>query len=212
MNTCNYIWSFESVLGNKFCDEVIEHALSKKRELGLVDRYNQENTSLKKYKEIKKTRNSNIVWLNDLWIYKEIQPYVHIANKNAGWNYNWSRSESCQFTIYKPGQHYNWHFDSLGTYPNDHNNIKEIGLQRKISLTVQLSDPLEYSGGELEFDFRNYNPDKRDVSKHVIKPFKQYYKKGSITLFPSWLWHRVKPVTIGTRYSLVMWNLGDPFK
>ena len=36
--------------------------------------------------------------------------------------------------------------------------------------------------------------------------------KGSIIVFPSFVWHRVKPVTKGTRYSLVIWNLGYPFK
>jgi len=33
--------------------------------------------------------------MNDLWIYKEIQPYIHQANQNAGWNFDWDRSESC---------------------------------------------------------------------------------------------------------------------
>ena len=37
-------------------------------------------------KNLQKKRDSNIVWMNDRWIYKEIQPYVHMANKNAGWN------------------------------------------------------------------------------------------------------------------------------
>ena len=36
--------------------------------------------------------------------------------------------------------------------------------------------------------------------------------KGSIVVFPSFIWHRVKPITKGTRYSLVMWNCGYPFK
>jgi hypothetical protein len=39
--------------------------------------------------------------MNDAWIYKEIQPYIHQANRNAGWNFEWDRSESCQFTKYK---------------------------------------------------------------------------------------------------------------
>jgi len=51
----------------------------------------------------------------------------------------------------------------------------------------------------------------RDESKHV-KQVKQILPKGSIVVFPSFIWHRVKPVTKGVRYSLVMWSLGYPFK
>lgn len=36
--------------------------------------------------------------------------------------------------------------------------------------------------------------------------------RGSVIIFPSYVWHRVKPVTRGKRYSLVVWNLGHPFR
>ena len=78
-------------------------------------------------------------------------------------------------------------------------------------MTLQLTDGSEYEGGELEFDFRNYNPNMRDESKHLRKA-QEILSKGSIIVFPSFLWHRVKPVTKGVRYSLVMWSLGYPFK
>ena len=54
--------------------------------------------------DLKRKRNSDLVWLNDTWIYKELHPYVHEANRNAGWNFDWERSESCQFTKYKLNQ------------------------------------------------------------------------------------------------------------
>ena len=60
-------------------------------------------------------------------------------------------------------------------------------------------------------DFRNYDPHMRDEAKHLRRA-KEILPKGSIIVFPSFVWHRVKPVTKGTRYSLVMWNLGYPFK
>ena len=78
-------------------------------------------------------------------------------------------------------------------------------------MTCQLTDGSEYEGGELEFDFRNYDPHMRDEAKH-LKQAEEILPKGSIIVFPSFVWHRVKPVTKGTRYSLVMWNLGYPFK
>jgi len=51
----------------------------------------------------------------------------------------------------------------------------------------------------------------RDEDKHVLN-VKEILPKGSIVVFPSFVWHRVQPVTKGTRYSLVVWNLGYPFK
>jgi PKHD-type hydroxylase len=77
-------------------------------------------------------------------------------------------------------------------------------------MTCQLTDGSEYKGGELEFDFRNYDPHMRDESYHRIQ-CKEILPKGSIIVFPSFVWHRVKPVTSGTRYSLVVWHLGRPF-
>jgi len=78
-------------------------------------------------------------------------------------------------------------------------------------MTCQLTDGSEYKGGELQFDFRDYNPNLRDESEHLIT-VKEILPKGTVVVFPSFLWHRVKPVTKGTRYSLVMWNLGEAFK
>jgi PKHD-type hydroxylase len=73
---------------------------------------------------------------------------------------------------------------------------------------VSLSDDKEYKGGDFEIDFRNKDPDKKSNTR-VIKEIRP---KGSIVVFPSDLWHRVKPITKGVRYSLVIWNLGWPFK
>ena len=81
------------------------------------------------------------------------------------------------------------------------------GRVRKLSVTVSLSDPKDYKGGDLEFDFRNHPlKSTNKLACTQIKP------RGSIVVFPSFLWHRVKPVISGTRYSLVLWNIGFPFK
>ena len=68
----------------------------------------------------------------------------------------------------------------------------------------------EYSGGELEFDFRGYDPHMR--TNQNIEYNVKVLPKSSIIVFPSFVWHRVKPVTSGTRYSLVVWHLGKPFR
>ena len=163
----------------------------------------------KQIKDLKKKRDSNIVWMNDRWIYKEIQPYIHSANVNAGWNFQWDYSESCQFTKYKKGQYYDWHCDSWDKpYERQQPNDPTHGKIRKLSVTVTLSDPKNYKGGELEFDFRNKDPDKKP---NILK-CKEILPKGSLVVFPSFVWHRICPVKSGERNSLVIWNLGWPYK
>jgi PKHD-type hydroxylase len=209
MNTSNF-WYFKSALTPKFCDDVIKYGLSKNEEMAQTGNI-KKKLNKEEIKTMKQVRNSDIAWLDDLWIYKEIHPYVDKANEKAGWNFQWDFSESCQFTKYKLNQYYDWHCDSYSKPFNQPNNINKHGKIRKLSVTCQLTDGSEYEGGELEFDFRDYDPSKRDESKHLIKA-KEILPKGSIVVFPSHLWHRVKPVRKGTRYSLVLWNIGYPFK
>jgi len=216
MNLSNYFWYFKSALTPRFCDEVIKYALDQKETMAITGGYGRNRNLDKKplnkeeVQDLKYTRNSDVVWLDDRWIYNEIHPYVHQANKKAGWNFNWDRSESCQFTKYKLNQYYDWHSDGWGEV-SDRAKTPFHGKIRKLSMTCQLTDGSEYSGGELEFDFRQYSPQMRDEAQHLRKA-PEILPKGSIIVFPSFVWHRVKPVTKGVRYSLVVWHWGYPFK
>ena len=210
MNISNYYWYFSGVLTPRFCDDVIAYANKQKEVLARTGGYDKKKLSKEDVKNLQRKRKSDLVWLNDTWIYKELHPYVHQANRDAGWNFDWDRSEPCQFTKYKINQYYDWHCDSWDK-PYDKPNTPDHGKIRKLSMTCQLTDGSEYTGGELEFDFRNYDPHMRDEVKHLRKA-KEILPKGSIIVFPSFVWHRVKPVTSGTRYSLVVWHLGRPFK
>jgi PKHD-type hydroxylase len=212
MNITNYYWYFQSALSSKLCDDIINYALSHKESMARTGGYNERELSQKEINDLKRKRNSDIVWLKDAWIYKELHPYIHQANKSAGWNFQWDVSENIQFTKYKLNQYYDWHCDSWNEpYDRKDSNNPEHGKIRKLSMTCQLTDGSEYEGGELEFDFRDYEPYMRDEFKHCKKAT-EILPKGSIIVFPSFVWHRVKPITKGTRYSLVMWNLGYPFK
>jgi len=194
---------FKEALSEKLCDDIIQIAMDDKPDVavtGLKIR-NDEDA-----KNLLQKRDSYITWLNEEWIYKEIRPYVHRANKLAGWNFDIVDSEPCQFTIYNEGQYYGWHTDSSGWY---YEKEKQNGLIRKLSVTVSLSDPEDYEGGLLEFDTRIH--DESD-SKHYIVPCKQILPKGSICVFPSFTHHRVSPVTKGKRLSLVQWNLGPEWR
>jgi PKHD-type hydroxylase len=205
----NYYWYFKSAVPEKICDDIIKYALTKKETMAKTGTYGDKKLNENEIRDLKTKRNSDLVWLSDLWIYKELHPYIHKANKDAGWNFEWIRSEACQFTKYKLNQYYDWHCDSWDK-PYEKKG-PEQGMIRKLSMTCQLTDGSEYEGGELEFDFRNYDPNMREEAKH-LKQAKEILSKGSIIVFPSFIWHRVKPVTKGVRYSLVMWNLGYPFK
>jgi len=85
-------------------------------------------------------------------------------------------------------QEFNWHFDMSG-----------VSSTRKLSFTIQLSDSDDYEGGDLQFG-------------PVIEHQPEIKKKGNITIFPSYVWHRVTPITKGNRYALVGWVHGPTFK
>ena len=212
MNLSSYYWYFKSAIPPRICDDIIKYGLQHKEDMAITggqgrDRdLKKQPLNKKEIKDLKKKRDSNIVWMSDRWIYKEIHPYIKQANRNAGWNFNWDWSEACQFTKYKPGQYYDWHCDGWeGVYEKEGPTKGKI---RKLSVTVSLSNEKDYEGGELEFDFRNKDPYK----KRNVRVCKDILPKGSLVVFPSFIWHRVKPVTKGVRYSLVVWNLGYPFK
>jgi len=207
MNLKYKYWYFKEVLSPKVCDDIIKYGKSFQDELAKIGGHNGDTAQVS-IKNLKKKRNSNIVWLNDYWIYHHIHPYIHMANKNAGWNFDWDFSESCQFTKYSKKQFYGWHRDSWEVpyhAPNDPQRHNKI---RKLSVTVSLSDPATYKGGNLEF-----NLNEEDLSKQKNKIVcKESRPRGSIVVFPSFTLHRVQPVTKGNRYSLVIWNLGYPFR
>ena len=173
-------------------------------------------------------RDSEVTWLNDQWLYDLIIPFIHEANRSAGWNWQWDYCESFQFTKYNPSGFYSWHKDggsdwigawkryihgvtpeplkSDGTLPSGYvTDQRMVGKIRKISLTLNLNPPGEYEGGLLKFDFGPHNT----KQFHEVEEIKD---QGSMIIFPSFLDHCVTPITKGTRYSLVLWSVGDPFK
>ena len=213
MNLKYSYWYFKSTLPEKFCNDLVKYGNEKTEEIALTGGFQEKiekNNSLSddELKDLKKKRDSNIVWLSEPWIYNEIHPYIHQANKSAGWNFQWDYSEACQFTKYKQDQYYGWHCDSWDGPYVDIKNKNYNGKIRKLSVTCVLSKPEDYEGGELEFDFGADEPDK----KHNVRPCTEIKTQGSLVVFPSFVRHRVKPVTKGTRYSLVIWSLGQPYK
>ena len=195
-------WFWESAIPSNLCDDIVQHGLSKQESkafTGTADDPTPEETA-------DKIRQSNVSWLNDRWIYDTLHPYVNAANKNAGWNFDWDWSENIQFTKYKLNQFYDWHQDAYDkVYPENYGS-NQAGKIRKLSIIVTLVDGSEYDGGDLQINFRH----RHKIDE--IKTITEIRPKGSVIVFPSYIFHRVTPVTRGTRYSLVNWNLGYPYR
>jgi len=201
MNYKKLFYYFDSAFSPFLCDKIIEEGYSNNPDFALTGRtgYTRSKKEIEKTKEI---RNSNVSWINDWWVKKELEPYVKRANEMAGWNFNFTKSEASQFTIYEPGEYYDWHRDAQN-YPYTQGEQK--GLIRKLSVTVSLSNPEDYEGGFLEFSREN------DFNKKYFYKVREILPRGSICVFPRYTWHRVSPVTKGKRLSLVQWNLGDSY-
>jgi PKHD-type hydroxylase len=151
-------------------------------------------------------------------IMEKINEIVAQGMDECGWNFNLSWIENFQYTIYDyepdlpTGDFYTWHTDHGGESIMSMEGMPE---HRKISMTIQLSDPLDYEGGKFQwlepnpqFDKIKFGDKKLDIDKAVrTLPFSAQ-AIGSICLFPSWLYHQVTPVTRGTRVSIVGWYNG----
>lgn len=188
-----HYWIFDQALTENICKEIIKLGKKNKSKLGVTH-----NTTSK---QLKKIRNSNVKWLDQRWLYQTISPYIATANRNAGWNFEYSWSEPIQFTIYKKNQFYDWHQDA-GRDVYKSKDLNWNNKIRKLSIIVSLTDPKKYTGGELEIEL----PGK----KNKINTLK--LKRGTIVVFPSFIWHRVKPVKSGERNSLVNWIIGKPWQ
>ena len=91
---------------------------------------------------------------------------------------------------YNVGGHFDWHID-----------MSAVISTRKLAFSIQLSNPEDYEGGDLQF-YDGNNPTS-DL---------QLREKGSLIIFPSFVWHRVTPISKGTRYAIVGWIHGETFK
>lgn len=196
-------WYFEKAIPDKICDEIVKRGLSESPHLAKVEsaELSEMNKTIKK--KLLKVRNSDVVWLSEPWIAGMVSGFVNKANENAGWNFQHHVSEPAQFTIYNKNQHYDWHQDI--SHLTEEKN-QPPNTQRKLSVSVQLTDPKKYTGGDLVFSITT------GKNKNKILKEPKLASKGTVVIFPSYVFHKVNPVTKGTRYSLVMWFRGDRFK
>ena len=181
-----FVWS-DNVFSKEECEKIIKLAKKQKTiksEIGLGDVKIQTEKSI---------RDSEIIWISPTdefgWLFKKIAIVATELNKKF-FNFDiLGAIEGLQFTSYKaPTGKYRKHVDrNFG------------GLVRKLSLTIQLSDPKDYQGGELCL----YEGEESHVAGK---------QQGTVIIFPSFVLHEVRQVTKGQRYSLVTWITGKPFQ
>jgi len=142
-------------------------------------------------------RRSKISWLSptpfNQWLYKKLVSEIKCINDES-WQYNILSIKNLQFTEYSAQYKGNYHkHTDVWTGENTPT------IDRKISFSIQLSDPDDYDGGELILDSM--------VNEQIMSK-----ECGTLIVFPSNTPHQVTPVTRGTRYSLVGWVTGERFK
>ena len=160
-------------------------------------------------------RNSKNAWVpTHHWLGGFMWHYVQRANReNFLYDLRNIDGESMQYTQYGPGEFYSWHNDAglachykpqavgnrVDGLANDFVN-ENIELVRKLSFVLQLSDPDDYEGGNLQL---------------LSEDGKSYFaprKRGTVILFDSRTQHRVLPVKSGLRKSIVGWVTGPRWK
>ncbi len=147
-----------------------------------------------------RTSKNRFFGLNDdtRWFFERINSLIQWKNEYF-WKMDLSGYDEFQYGEYHSDEegHYDWHMDMLldGTIQ------ASMHSTRKLSMTLLLNEPgVDYEGGEFQFNLGN-----------VDDPCIPAMKKGRIILFPSFLIHRVKPVTKGVRKSIVIWVTGPKF-
>jgi|APGre2960657404_1045060.scaffolds.fasta_scaffold111720_1 PKHD-type hydroxylase len=144
--------------------------------------------------ENKEVRKCQVKWLrvNEecSWVYKRLVDAIYRVNSQY-FNLNLYGIETLQYTIYNAAdsEFYGPHKD---TFPDVTNR-----LIRKLTFSIQLSDPSEYEGGEL-------------VTDAILSPNVESKAAGDVIFFLSDLVHEAKPVTKGVRHVLVGWVVGPP--
>ena len=147
-------------------------------------------------------RDSSVSWIppgpDTDWIYSKLATVATRANRAYGFDLS-GFDEDLQFTRYeRPGAFYTWHQDGL-----------DAGVHhRKLALVVQLTDPGDYAGADLEL----FDVVEDSSPAQLAELREQLRRRGTVVVFPAFEYHRVTPLRAGGRQSLVAWVSGSPFR
>ena len=133
------------------------------------------------------------------WIFFRLNKIIEDIN-NQFYNFDLNGYESFQYTVYHDHEkgRYDFHMDTI----MGNNMPDDMFETRKLSMTFLLNEPgVDFEGG----DFQINSGQEKDAETVPLN-------KGRIIMFPSFMIHRVKPVTKGTRKSIVIWVVGPKFR
>ena len=205
-------WTF-SEIPSEMVDILVKDL--KKYDKAIKDSVVRDEVGNPALEETKGVRKSSNAWIDGgNWVSGFVWYYIMKANReNFMYDIEGIDTNEIQYTEYQKGEYYDWHIDDditrcmvndnvLTSADNHGENIAILNGEyiRKLSFSIQLSDPEDYEGGELEF---NVNNEERFFAPN---------KKGTVIVFDSRTLHRVKEVKSGVRKSLVGWVVGPRWK
>lgn len=191
-NSCSNYWYLKSKQYNNYVwktDVFSNYQIEKIKSIGKL--LNKERSTTGGGSDCLDVRRSFTSWFpinrETEWIYAILTDHINQVNEDF-FQFDLEKIERLQFTHYKSEENgfYTRHIDPL---------VWNVPHNRKLSISIQLSDPSEYEGGDLVLHFQN-------------DPLIVEREKGMTTFFPSYTLHEVTPVTKGERYSLVAWVHG----
>lgn len=134
---------------------------------------------------------------SSFWIFEKLNYVIELNNRHI-WNFDLNGYESFQYTEYHASEGGKYEFHADIDYADRRGAADP--QTRKLSLSVILSEPgVDYEGGDFQIMIGN-------------QPVTLAQAKGAVLIFPSWVLHRVTPVTKGVRKSLVVWVTGPKFR
>lgn len=192
-------YSFGLPLKHNFIEFVYYNGLFLPPEIDRILKFWDDDKTIKatvsggdgKYKD--ELRKSSVMFIDNTkendWIYHKLASLAINCNNERYWFDLLGFHQELQLTRYTVGDFFEWHLDF---------GAGEISA-RKLSMTMQLSDPDDYEGGDLQFM----------VNQNIVTAPRE---KGTIIIFPSFMMHRITPISKGVRQSIVGWVSGPPYR
>jgi PKHD-type hydroxylase len=194
----NYEWCyFKQIFSREECEKILNDSDSYPRQNGTIGTQDG-------YKEVNSSRRSTVRFIdksdqNFTWVFDKLWLLAKSCNSDH-FHFDVTDLDFVQIAEY--------HHTNLGQY-SDHHDVAWINnphpRHRKLSATVNLSDPNSYQGGDFEFTYLQF---RSPTEQHK----QEMREQGSAIFFPSFISHAIKPVTAGTRYSITAWFEGPKWR
>ena len=184
-----FAWYIKDAVSRETCNEIVEKYKNLEKTSGTMIHL--------KDKDYRKSNIRFVYPKDDITTYNLMHDLGHLVNKQAFGFDLWQSDNAVQYTEYdyKNSGHYDWH--------GDMDWGRQVSI-RKLSVVLQLTDENKYEGGD--FEINPYGDQNNAITDLDLR------KQGTVIAFPSFIHHRVTPLTSGIRNSLIVWMEGPHFK